>query len=314
MSGLLGPMLPDDTPVFQAELDDLLARLEPPVAGRAKAKVSASPGTTPPLSYGSYRFDVIEAMQDRRRVVVGMRPRELRRILERLSFYRDGATGRPLPYAEIRVWWCLINLRLNELSYCSPGFRPNRRVVRGSSYTGDDTLLTNDRQMIDLHWLWQSGAPVRPKPKHRALFDSVYPETGADYFPWRFAEHIVGRLGSIENKLEDLKLHEEDQLALMALCCDRVKKRREDMVARGEALHGLLLRRASRPGSRLDPALITERVKDYIALRVADGKPSVAVHERARLFGQTFDSRYLANAKRDLVKLGFRVREGRTTH
>jgi len=269
----------------------------------------------PPIPYGSYRFDVLDAMKDRRRVVVGMRPRELRGVLERLSFYRDRATGRGLQYSEIRIWWCLINLRLNELGYCTPGFRPNRRVVRGSAYTGEDTLLTNDRQMIDLHWLWQSGAAVLPKPKHRALFNSVYPETGAEYFPWHLAERFVGLVGSIDKKLEDLKLHEDDQLPLMALCRDVVKKRREDMVNRGETLRGALMRRASRPRSRLNRGAISEWVKDYVALRVADGKPGDAVHERQRLFGQSFNARHMTNVKRDLVKFGFRVREGRAvTH
>lgn len=312
VTATLGPIPPDDTDLYRAELDALLDRLEPPVAGRAKAKMAPTPGTTPPIAYGAYRFDVVEAMHDRRTVVVGMRPRVLRGILERLSFHRDRVTGRPLPYTDVRTWWCLINIRLNELGRDAPGFRPNRRVVRAlGGYGGEDTLLTNDRQVIDLHWLWESGAPVHPKPKHRALFNSVYPETEAAYFPWTLAERFVGCVGSIDRKLGDLKLNEEDQLGLMALCTDRAKKRRQDMMERSDLLEGVLLRRASRHGSRLDPQSIPEWVKDYIALRAADGSPRLAMDARIRLFGATGDARHLTNRKRDLNKLGYRVREGR---
>lgn len=298
-----GPPLPDDYQGYRDELDALLDRLAPPVAGRALAKTPPAPASLPPLPGEDYRFDILEAMRERRRVVVRMHPRELRDVLERLSFHTDRLTGRRLPYLEIRVWWCLINLRLNELGRDAPGFRPNRGVrLSESGYSGEDTILTNDRQMIDLHWLWQSGAPVSPKPKHRALFDS-------ELFPWWLAARFVAFVGGIHRKLEDLRLHEDDQLCLMALRSDAVKKRQQDLMQRRDALEALLTRRAACHGSRLDPATIPEWGKDYIALRVGNGSPTRSMDARIRMFGETPPARYLTNRKRDLVKLKFGVRE-----
>lgn len=291
---------------YREELDSLLSRLVPPVAARAKASV-ATAATVPPIPYGSYRFDVLTAMRDRRSVVVGMRPQGLYELLEQLSFYREGDTGLPLPYGVIRPWWCLLNVRLNELAMDCPAFRPNRRPAkREAGYSGDDTLLTNDRQMIDLHWLWHSGAPVTPKPKHRKLFD-------AETFDWQMAARLTGFLGSVANKLEDLRLNEDDQLPLMALRCDAVRLRQVDLMKRGEELEAVLRRVAGRTASRLDPHQIPDWIKDYIALRLAEGSPTEAVDVRTRLYGESFDVRHLTNRKRDLIKLGFRVREGRST-
>jgi hypothetical protein len=292
------------------ELRTLLARVVPPVAGRPKTAVPAPSSTPGPLGYGAYRFVDQNELSVRRRAVVGMRQEELLSALERLSFYREPFPGFTLPYGEIRTWWCLINLRLNEIGLDCPGFRPNRRVAlrHDKVYTTDDTLLTNDRQMIDLHWLWQSGTTVTPRRKHRAIFESVRPETEADYFPWDLAAAFVSIVGGIEEKLGELRLHEDDQLCLMALCSDRVKKRREDLMQRSELLGVALHRRAARPGSRLAAWSVRDWVKDYVALRVASGKPSQAAHERLRLFGETFDSRHFANVKRDLKKFGYPVR------
>jgi hypothetical protein len=308
LAAALGPNPPDETERYRAELDGLLSRLVPPVAARAKASSSPPESSMPPIPYGGYRFDVLWAMRERRRIIVGKRPKALYDILERLSFHRDPDTGRPLPYEEIRVWWCLINVRLNELDLDCPGFRPNRRVVRpgpAEGYSGADTLLTNDRQMIDLHWAWSRCLPITPKPKHKALFES-------ELFNWKLAERFVSVVGSIETKVADLHVHEDDQLCMMALCLDRAKKRREDMMQRGEMLKDVLNRRAAKVSSRLDPRGIDDWVKDYIALRVADGSPKDAMDARIRMYGETFTARHLTNRKRDLVKLGFRVREGRT--
>lgn len=177
LMGAAVPLPVDNREHYRSELEDLLRRVVPPVGGRLKTKtaVPAPAGATPKLAYGSYRFLDRRALDERRCAVVGMQVGQLLDALERLSFYRDRIVGLPLPYGEIRTWWCLINLRLSELGLDCPGFRPNRRVSRrdGNAYTGDDTLLTNDRQMIDLHWLWESGAALTPKRKHRAIFESI---------------------------------------------------------------------------------------------------------------------------------------------
>jgi hypothetical protein len=245
--------------------------------------------------------------------VVGMRAAGLYEILEKLSFHRDPALGLTLPYGDIRVLWCLITMRLNELGQDCPMFRPNRRPAKpAGGYSGDDTLLTNDRQVIDLHWLWHSGSPVTPKPKHSAICDTrPHPESGAEVFDWSLAAHFVGRVGAVTKKLEDLKLHEDDQFPLMALRSDAVKQRQVDILKRCAELEGVLRRQAARRNSRLDPATIPDWIKDYVALRLAEGSPTVGVEDRIRLFGESFDVRHVTNRKRDLVKLGFRVREGR---
>jgi len=307
LAAAIGPTPTDHTARYREELDNVLSRLVPPVGARARASVPASESTIPPIPYGGYRFDVFWAMRERRRVIVGKRTKELYDILERLSFHRDIETGRPLPYEDIRVWWCLINVRLNELEFDCPGFRPNRRVMRPSEsagYSGTDTLLTNDRQMIDLHWAWSRGLPITPKPKFKGLFDS-------DVFNWHLAQQLVAYVGSIAAKVADLNLHEDHQLCMMALCLDPAKKRREDMMRRGEMLRDVLTRRAAKLSSRLDARTIDDWVKDYIALRVADGSPKDAMDARIRMFGETFTARHLTNRKRDLAKLTFRVREGR---
>ena len=311
MAAMTAPVI-DNTEHYRNELQTLLSRVVPPVAGRAKTAVAAA-ATIPPLPYGSYRFDIQEAIRERRSAVVRMRPPALYEILETLSFHREPGLGLPLSYGDIRVWWCLINVRLNELGLDFPAFRPNRRPAKpAGGYTGDDTLLTNDRQLIDLHWLWHSGSPVTPKPKHRTIFDTrPHPETGAEAFDWELAAHFVGRVGAVKTKLEDLKLHEDEQFPLMALRSDAVKQRQADILKRCAELEGVLRRQAARRNSRLDPVTIPDWIQDYVALRLAEGSPTEAVNERVRLFGESFDVRHMTNRKRDLVKLDFRVREGR---
>src|SRR5438270_7663660 len=85
----IGPRPPDKSAHYREELDHLLSRVVPPVGGRSKVALAPPPGSTPPIRYGDYRFDVLEAMRERRIVIVGKRPHELYGLLERLSFHRE---------------------------------------------------------------------------------------------------------------------------------------------------------------------------------------------------------------------------------
>ncbi len=102
-------------------------------------------------------------------------------------------------------------------------------------------------------------------------------------------------------------MSEDAQFACMALCSDRVKKRRESVLQRAEILEAKLVARASRKGSRLDLGGISSWKQDFIALVMAEGSPSEAAQTFRILFGVPSDLRYMANRKRGLDKIGVPV-------
>ena len=287
-----------------AELDALLSNLIPPVGVKPVANPRPPESAGLPLPH-PYHFPHKQALLQWNWVLkVHLRTEDrLLEVLEKLSFWRDPKTGRVLPYSVVRDLICAINLRLNLLNAIAPGLRPNRRppAPREGRYTADDTLLVNDRQVIDLEWL-RARVPVLPKPKHRAMFGHVD-------LDWTAASRFVSTVGSIDDKTEDLGLSEDAQLGCMALCTDRVKKRREAAMERTLLLTRQLAARAVRTTSRADLRSIPRKGRVFVALQLAGGSPKAA----ATLYNLYFeedppaDARDFSNCKREFVRLGFKV-------
>jgi hypothetical protein len=122
------------------------------------------------------------------------------------------------PYTEIRDEYCAINIELNLRSKVeavkSPRFRIRRKPRprrKGESYPAADALLSNDTQVIDLHWLHQIG--------RRSAHDTLAAQAlRSGVFDFAAASEFACRRGAVENKVGwiGLGLHEQWQLASLA--------------------------------------------------------------------------------------------------
>jgi len=101
----------------------------------------------PPTAH-VYAFPVAEATSPAMQVrLAAATHNELLAGLERVSALAKTYSG------QARTLFCALNLELNRRRNLAPRFREMRRPDQASSLPADQQDLSNDRQVIDLHWL-----------------------------------------------------------------------------------------------------------------------------------------------------------------
>ncbi|MBK9445777.1 MAG: hypothetical protein IPO00_06630 [Betaproteobacteria bacterium] len=185
---------------------DTLSEDEPragDAAGGASAVVAESDVVVPvpvPAGYGEakYLFPANDAaVTNRLPLLLVKSDDELLGMLKKLTTKTVVATGEMPPYTRVRPFVIAISMILNERQVCPPRFRPKRKVGRiskGIKWDGESSMLSNDRQVLDLHWLACSGSDVQPSGKWASLFS-------ADGLNFNLASEFVATVGETATKI-----------------------------------------------------------------------------------------------------------------
>ena len=234
MSNVVTAATTDSVAIYD-ELDDLLEEL---VAG--DDDTSASNGTSagngsetgnsePVLScsgkmiadsnsvglfdLASYAFPDTEHLQAD---LVSLSNAELRSRLDHLLHQR-GLDGKLICYLDIRDECCAIGEVMNRRGIQPPKLRPQRSLPmlpKGQKYDVPDTVMSRDRQVLDLHWLHCRGK--RDRIEHKAYGDLF---TG-DEFDFDLAVQFACKgwsLASKTVKVLDLIDFEQMQMAFFRM-------------------------------------------------------------------------------------------------
>lgn len=184
-------------------------------------------------------------------------------MLEKLSHGLDKLAGDRKPYSEIRHFVCAISLLLNERQHCPPRFRLLRKLPQtrpGRTLSDDEKMLSNDRQVIDLHWLWRTNQG-NPKKNWRDVLKT-------ERFNFTLASKFVAKVGSHKNKISELNLLDVEMLQLAALQGDSIRKRWKDIELGADKANPALRAWKDSPRSRNEDTL-DELVDQYKVLKIA---------------------------------------------
>jgi hypothetical protein len=125
------------------------------------------------------------------------------------------ATARHTEYSkfDFRKQYCRTAIALNNRQLLAPAARPKISIsYKPAALSDAEKLISNDRQVIDLHWLWCLGyQPERCNgPTYRCIFDPA--EFNVER-AWAF----VSQVGAVKLKVEKLDLAINEQLLLASL-------------------------------------------------------------------------------------------------
>ena len=200
-------------------------------------KVDApSPTTTAPTGG---RFPLAERGLDHRTV------EELISALERICSRRPGTTLTP--YAMVRKEFCALNIELSRRGSIPPAFRPTRKSPPISSVKGPEArrwamTLSNDRLILDLHWLHATGFRQELNDeKYRDLLTvNEFDFAGAEMFAgeaWKTEVRVAKILALTEYHQYQLGVLMTDatrnQVKALKLEMIHVSKRMRDVAQRG---------------------------------------------------------------------------------
>lgn len=128
-----------------------------------------------------------------------------------------GSDGQLVPYLQIRDECCAIGEVMNRRGIQPPKLRPQRSLPmlpKGQKYDVPDTVMSRDRQVLDLHWLHCRGK--RDRIEHKAYGDLF---TG-DEFDFDLAVQFACKgwsLASKTVKVLDLIDFEQMQMAFFRM-------------------------------------------------------------------------------------------------
>jgi hypothetical protein len=196
--------------------------------------------------------------------------------------------GGVAPYTTVRELACQISLELNLRGGVAPRFRPMRRPrpIGKGAYPKEDSLLSNDRQVIDLHWLRCRNAKLRIENRR---WDGLVAEGPFDF---ALASLFSGTTGSPTTKAEEiLCIRTADQLELSTLQSEELRKR-WSVIARGRddvGGHSLGMKEVRRKleDKALSVPAITPYIEGWVTLWMCYrllGKPKGASKQLARLY------------------------------
>jgi hypothetical protein len=251
---------------------------------------------------GAYRFPELSQLAPWIDKYQEKASKELLEILGKLSYTSRNEAGEPAPYFEVRDELCAISLLLNERGDYAPKVRymrvpPSVRKL-STKYTADEQALSNDRQIIDLHWLYLKQVPVMDVPGYEGMLN-----TGLE-FDWLRTSLFVARVGSTEKKAMLLGLTEFDQLQLAAIQTKAVSDRWRTIREGQRSKMGMIRTAASAANARLDAQAIARLPEIYLALRVARGSSGMAADAYRWIAGQTISKKEMSRRLLWMRRLG----------
>ncbi len=155
--------------------DESVSESVEPHCATAPSEVTKEPEATAtaPASTGygrtGYLFPANEPAIEKRLTTLAERSdAELREILKKLTTGRYRDTGEFPAYATVRPFIIPISMVLNERQVWPPRFRTKpkmKRVPKGIAWSDESSMQSNDRQVLDLHWLTCRRSDIQPSDK-----------------------------------------------------------------------------------------------------------------------------------------------------
>ncbi|MEQ1934089.1 MAG: hypothetical protein ABL962_09445 [Fimbriimonadaceae bacterium] len=225
---------------------------------------------------------------------------ELMRLLETLAHGKtDLGKGSRHPYDRVRNQLCAISIALNERGWPAPRFRPMRKPTRGKWLVGDESVLSNDRQVIDLHWLRLNDAPA-PHPTHRWLVES-------EPFDYSRASRFVKKRGYAKDKVRVLRLTESQQLLLGVLQDEATRDRWSTIEKAAERAENSLRSYVEIDSSRLNVNDIPDRVTAFKALAISRGNVGLASRIYRRVANKELSNALMRRRLKILSRAGVKL-------
>jgi hypothetical protein len=159
------------------------------------------------------------------------------------------------------------HILLNERGV-APEFRDAKSgVTHNAKHFPDEAQESNDRQVIDLHWLYlKHRDAIKPKPVIKGLFD-------AEQFNFDEASSFISAGGRVSTKINNLGIPTRVQKLLLTLRDEEVYKRQKFIRAKTDKVKQILMDRIHEPSSRLPEEVLESMCAAFRCLLMADGSP-----------------------------------------
>lgn len=237
-----------------------------------------------PAHKSKYVFAWNEVMQERCDELKHLNPVDLRERLRKISFDELTSSGAPKCYGAIRDKVLAINIALNLQGVIAPAHRQMRRpprITKKAVYSKDEETLSNDRQVIDLHWIWVHKLPVSPVVGYTHLFEDAN-------FNWDLAAQFARMAGRVSRKTKLLSLTEFHELQLCVLKSQNTVNRLQTIKKRIDKTMVDIKTGLCKPNSRAKPDVISQSDNLYLAMLLARGNPQNSVLAFRHITGITF--------------------------
>lgn len=147
------------------------------------------------------------------------------RLIGRLGMIKTQVQG-PIPsadYPELRRAYIAINMALNEMAIIAPRFRPSLSAggPLGSKRTAIDNMISNDHQVLDLHWLAEALFKSEPDSAREERWQGLFGYGRC--FDFGMAASFAGTTGSASRKCGILGIPDDEQLQLRTIQEDAVR-------------------------------------------------------------------------------------------
>lgn len=195
-------------------------------------------------------------------------------VLQRFCFDKLDKDGNRLPYDEIRNYVMFAHIVLNLKGEIAPRFRPMRSPCKpggGVDYPIEHNLVSNDRQFIDLHWIYCKQLNANAMTGYQYLFNKSKP------FDIGRAESFASKAGTYERKSNLIGLEEVQQLQLLSLQSTVVKTRWKTISAYCERNQSKLKGIFTSPKAKYPAEVVKDSPNILKSILIARGSPSHAL-------------------------------------
>lgn len=218
-------------------------------------------------------------------------------FLQKKCFDEVDEYGNRLSYIQIRKLVIFASIMLNLKGEIAPRFRPMRTPCKGGGrvdYPTEHILLSNDRQMIDLHWIYCQSLNANSIKGYQSLFDKFRP------FDVVRAAVFSSKAGAAERKSNLLGLPEIQQFQLASLQSTQVKTRWKTINNYCERHQSQLKDLFTAPTARYPKDIIMAASDIHKSILIARGSPSNALKIYSLMTGK---EQKLKNFERYVKKL-----------
>lgn len=195
-------------------------------------------------------------------------------IIQKNCFEKMDEYGNRLPYDQIRNPTVFASIILNLKGEIAPRFRPMRTPCRGGGgvdYPVEHNLLSNDRQVIDLHWIYCQKLNANVIKGYQKLFDRFSP------FDVQRAAIFASKAGSRNRQSNLLGLPEIQQFQLATLQSTQVKTRWKTINSYCERNQSKLKDLFTAPSARYPKDAVMASPDIHKSILIARGSPANAL-------------------------------------
>jgi len=247
-------------------------------------------GVMAPSEISPYEFPINDEMLAKAEKISVQPSTTLLKLLREISFDRMDADGSRCSYSEVRSKVCLLNALLNIKGEIAPAYRDMRGAPMRSkvAYSHDNHLISNDRQVLDLHWVHCRGWNTEMIPGHQQMQDKSQP------FKWSLASKFVNVAGSTTRKADFLRLTELEEMQLCSMVSQKTRTRRKTIQRKWEHHIRDVKTSIAAPGSKYSDEMKDSMPEIYRAILIGRGNGSSACEAYAFMTGKSIPRKTMA--------------------